>query len=439
MNAPEGNLELTLQADPGAAVAVPRVTIFDARGQVVVPEKPVSFRDRQLRYHWKVSTAGDFFLRLRDLQHGARGGPEFVYQLTVVAARPDFALTTSTDVMNIVQGGSGELEIVAHRYGGFNEAIQLAVSRLPEGTKVEGGEISAGKDRTKLKLTISKKAPSRLQALRITGRAEISGRPVDRAVAATHLGVDEQGVATGPATRPSIQLNVMHTPVFRMFCSEAYLYAHRGSIFPYSMQLERLGGFDGDIVLQIGDRQNRDLDGIEMIEVTVPPGETTTKLPIYLPETMHINVQSQSQLYCQAYASFVDSFGKQQSVLVVSEKRNMLRTLPPVIKLAADTPEISANPGQRVVCRLTLDRTSNFPGPMQLRGRTAHKASRLVLPDVKIAAGQTRINVPLDLPANLAPQIIPVTFRATGPLASDPEVIIVTEATVNIKVVKSEN
>ena len=98
------------------------------------------------------------------------------------------------------------------------------------------------------------------------------------------------------------------------------------------MEIERLNGFDGEITIQIGDRQNRDLDGIEMIETVIPAGRSEFFLPIYLPETMHINVQSQSQLYSQAYALFQDVNGNEQSVLVLSEKRNMLRTLPPVVK-----------------------------------------------------------------------------------------------------------
>ena len=42
-----------------------------------------------------------------------------------------------------------------------------------------------------------------------------------------------------------LQLAVQHKPVFRLYCAEAYQYAHRGTVYPYLMEIERLGGFDG--------------------------------------------------------------------------------------------------------------------------------------------------------------------------------------------------
>jgi hypothetical protein len=38
-------------------------------------------------------------------------------------------------------------------------------------------------------------------------------------------------------------------------------------------------------------------------------------------------------MHVQRYAVFTDRRGKRQSLLVVSEKRNIIRTLPPVVKL----------------------------------------------------------------------------------------------------------
>jgi hypothetical protein len=222
---------------------------------------------------------------------------------------------------------------------------------------------------------------------------------------------------------------VAHKPVFRLFCAEAYLYAHRGSVFPYLMEVERLDGFDGPITLQIGDRQNRDLDGIEMREVVIPPGQSQVRLPIYLPETMHINVQSQSQLYCQGYATFVDKHQRQQSVLVLSEKRNMLRTLPPVVKLKALEDEIVMTPGGALECRFRIERSSNFPGPMQLELLGMSPQADLTVDPITIVAGQTEVSVQF---ANANPEAEPMTlrFRATGTLN---ETTIITEDQVVLR------
>ena len=75
---------------------------------------------------------------------------------------------------------------------------------------------------------------------------------------AKHLGIDSEAVSFASPTLPRLHLTIATKPIFRLFCLEAYQYAHRGSVFPYPMEVERLNGFEGEIMLQIGDRQNRD-------------------------------------------------------------------------------------------------------------------------------------------------------------------------------------
>ena len=140
-----------------------------------------------------------------------------------------------------------------------------------------------------------------------------------------------------------MQLTVVHKPVFKLYCNEAYQYGHRGTIYPYLMEVERLDGFDVPIQLQVADRQIKDLDGIEIIDTTVPPGQTRVMLPLYLPETMHINVQAHSNVYAQGYVEFQDKFGQKQTMLVVSTMRCMVRTLPTIAKLrSADRERLPA-------------------------------------------------------------------------------------------------
>ena len=193
------------------------------------------------------------------------------------------------------------------------------------------------------------------------------------------------------------------------------------------MDVERLEDYDGPIMLQQGDRQNRDLDGVQIHDAVISAGENETIVPIYLPETMHINVQSQTQLYTQGYVQFVDKQGKQQSMLFLSEKRNMLRSLPPIVKLNAVDKTISASPGSTVSCRLSLQRTSNFTGPMTVElfeAPTGFSAEA-----VRVAAQQNDVDLKVRLDGNAAvdDQAL-LRFRATGELYDDRRVI--TEVTV---------
>ena len=96
-------------------------------------------------------------------------------------------------------------------------------------------------------------------------------------------------------------------------------------------------------------------DGADVLVTTLPAGETRFLLPLYLPETMHINVQAHSNIYAQGFATFQDRWGQQQSTCIVSEMRCMVRTLPTVTRLQSVDRELTFAPDGTASCRLHLD------------------------------------------------------------------------------------
>lgn len=409
---------LTCRGFPAGRGALPVVTVVaGSDSKTIARARSVDAADRVCRLNWTPGEDGRVIVRVEDIRAAVQGGSDFIYELTLRAGRPDFQLHAAADVVNGRQGEKTTFDVRAERQGGFDEAIDLQVVGLPEGAKVEGGPIPAGKSTAKLTIAIDGEAAAVSSELKIEGSATVGDRQVTRTVQCRHLGRDADNVGVNAAIHPRLFLTIAHQPVFRLHCSEAYLYAHRGSVFPYPMTMERLNGFEGDILLQIGDRQNRDLDGIEMLPITVTADQTDFFMPIYLPETMHINIQSQSQLYTQAYAQFEDKQGRRQSVLVVSEKRNMLRTLPTVAKLRTLTPRLRAAPGATVECRVELKRTSNFTSPLEVRLEDGADDGFEISPTV-IPAGASEaailVKTPADWPAGSRRQL---TLRGEGPLA----------------------
>jgi hypothetical protein len=426
---------IVCRAVPAGTITLPALLLTDANGKQLKSVLSAESVNRECRLDWTAPQTGVYRLRVRDLQYGIRGGAEFIYRLTLRRATPDFSLRIASDGLNITQGKICKVAITVNRIGGFEEPIDLSIEGLPEGITVEKNQIPAKANTFTLTLNSDlEKTVSADSVLSITGTANIDGKKVGRIVKAGHLEIDSEGIAVGTDCVEQLHLTVQHKPSFRLFCSEAYLYAHRGSVFMYPMEIERLDGFDGEITLQIGDRQNRDLDGIEMFEVTFPPGQSETFLPIYLPETMHINVQSQSQLYSQAFTTFRDTQGKAQSVLVLSEKRNMLRTLPPVVKLQAVDKKLSGNPGDEIACRLQVERTTNFPGGMELKLLDPSATSGFVLETMKIAPGQTEIVVKVRVDREQQSQDpITLRFRATGRMPDGTLVITETKILFRFK------
>ena len=426
-------LSIICRAVPAGAIALPMLLLTDADGKQLKSVLSAESAERECRLDWTAPQTGVYRLRVRDLQYGARGGAEFIYRLTLQTATPDFSLRVASDGLNMTQGKNCKVSIEVNRTGGFEEPIDLRIDGLPEGITVDKTNIPAKANTFTLTLNSDlEKTVSADSVLSIKGIANINGKHVERIAKAGHLGIDSEGVTVGTDSLEQLHLTVQHKPVFRLFCSEAYLYAHRGSVFMYPMEIERLDGFDGEITLQIGDRQNRDLDGIEMFEVTFPPGKSETFLPIYLPETMHINVQSQSQLYAQAHATFLDKQGKEQTVLVLSEKRNMLRTLPPVVKLQAVDKKLSGNPGDEIACRLQLERTTNFPEAMELKLLEPSVDAGFVMEPVKIAPGQTEVDVKVRVEVQQrSHEPITLRFRATGRMANG--TLVITETTIQFR------
>lgn len=422
-------LSIECFSQPGWSAAMPVVAVVDAQGNVVSSVSGVQAIGGTTRMQWQAPSDGEWWLRVRDLQYGIRGGPDFIYRLTVQKAVPDFLLSTKVDVVNVVQGARTEVDVAIERLGGCVEPIELIADGLPEGVTLEGHQIAAGQSSAKLAFVAADESRSCDVTLRIRGKAEISGSIIERPVRATHLGHDPDGVSIESSDVDHLQLTVVHKPVFRLFCNEAYQYAHRGTVYPYLMEVERLNGFDQPIQLQVADRQIKDLDGIEIPETTISPDQSEFRLPLYLPETMHINVQAHSNVYAQGHAAFVDKFGQKQTMLVVSTMRCMIRTLPTVVKLRSLEREVAASTDTALTCSLALDRTPNFRGPMQIQ--LLDPVSGISAETVMIGAEEIRADVAIQIDRSLAQQSsLPLRFRAVGVM--DDDVQVVSEATVTL-------
>ncbi len=409
---------------PETSAALPVVALFDAAGKPLAKASAAEGADRCAEIDWTAPTDGNYRVRLRDLQWGTRGGTEFLYRLSVKPSRPDFTLHLDPDYVNVVQGGKTEVDLSVRREGGFTGAIDLTATGLPEGVRFEPARIAEGLARIKLAIVAKDDVRPADAILHIRGSTTISGKKVERTATTHPVGLTRDA---GDA----LFLTVQHKPVFRLTCNEAYQYAHRGTIYPYAMKVERLGDFTGPITIQLCDRQVQDLDGIEIIETVVPAGETNFKNLVYLPETMHVSVQHHSRPYAQGYAAFTDKWGQKQTLLAVSEKRCMIRTLPTLVRLRALQSEVTARPGEEFTCKFALDHTADFADGIKVdlidtdgfNSPVAHLESggKSVVVTLRVDSGAKRSSERV------------VRFRATGKLVSGETVVTSAEITVKLE------
>src|SRR5262249_33204603 len=100
---------------PDSSAALPVLALFDATGSPLGKASAADADDRVAEFDWTAPADGVYRLRLRDLQHGTRGGPEFIYRLTLRPMRPDFALRVEPDFVTVVQGGKTEVDLFVRR------------------------------------------------------------------------------------------------------------------------------------------------------------------------------------------------------------------------------------------------------------------------------------------------------------------------------------
>ncbi|MGE5191514.1 MAG: hypothetical protein ACM3U2_03365, partial [Deltaproteobacteria bacterium] len=404
---------------PRGSGSLPVISVCDAGGGTLARASTVELLPKPCRLEWRASAEGKYFVHVRDVR---QGGGETPYRLSIRPAQPDFSLTATADFANVVQGARGELELKVDRQDGLTGPIDLAVEGLPEGVRFEPAQVPGGQEAVKLAFVATNEARPGDALLKITASAKAGDETISRVAAAVHLGRDVEGVSLGAPTTDHVQLTVRHKQVFRLFCSEAYQYAHRGTIYPYLMEVERMNGFDGPIQVEIGDRQIMDLDGVEIVNSAFPAGVSQLMLPLYLPETMHINVQPHSNIYAQGYVVFQDKWGQRQSMLQVSEMRCMIRPLPTVARLRAREKSIVLRAGQSQACTLQLDRTTNFTGPMRVE--LVEAPAGIHAEPVVISAGQSAAIATITADPGLTlPAGAHLRLRGTGDMPRDVKVV----------------
>ncbi len=403
---------------PGSG-SLPAISLCDSEGRPLAQASTVELAPKPCRLEWRASADGKHLLHVRDVR---QGGGETPYRLSLRPLRPDFSLTASADFANVVQGARGELELKVDRQGSLSGLVDLSFDGLPEGVRAEPLQIPKDQDSIKVALIAADDTRPGDVLLKISGTARSGEEALTRQAVALHLGRDVEGVSLGSPTVDHVQLTVRHKQVFRLFCSEAYQYAHRGTIYPYQMEVERMNGFDGPISLEISDRQIMDLDGVKVIDSVIPAGVSQLMLPLHLPENMHINVQPHSNIYAQGYAVFQDQWGQRQSMLQVSEMRCMIRPLPTVARLRAQEKSICVRPGKSQTCTLHLDRTTNFAGAMSVE--QVESISGVCVTPVLIPPGQSAAVVTINVAAEIMlPPQTQLKLRGVGELPEGGKVV----------------
>ncbi|MEX2287638.1 MAG: hypothetical protein WD648_11155 [Planctomycetaceae bacterium] len=396
----------------------PLLVIYGPDGKEVARnDDAASTRDSGLSF--KVPADGAYQVAVSALSGGARGVP-CIYRLAVAKPRPDFSISCPDRTSLLVGTKVGELPVTATRIGGFDGPIALAVSGLPDGVTTSG-ELLIPPDKTELKipLTSAADAPAVAALVKIVAKAKVGDVELTR----------EAGPLLFASTmKPRAKV----TPVDK----DGGRTVHRGTTFPAPVIVERLEGFDGDVVLEMTSQQSRHRQGIRGPEITMPPGVTRAEYPCFMPEWLETS--RTSRMILNAVTKVPDARGNMRYLVNLMDGRITMSMEGALLKLSYNATELRVRPGEAFEIPLTISRSAKLPDLVRVELRLDAElegilhAEPLVVP---AASDQAILRVQSADDQRLAGEI-ELTIRATAMERGNLPVISETAATVEFVTAK---
>jgi len=161
------------------------LTLYDGKRNQVAenddwndPLEAILAHNADSRILYTFPAAGDYYLRLRDIQ--GKGGEEYAYRLVLDAPHPDFTLRIAPDNPRMGVGDTAAITVAAVRHDEFAGEIKLAVENLPLGYTASEALIAAGQNEGRLTITAPAGAAPGVLSPVITGMAAIGKDTVMR-------------------------------------------------------------------------------------------------------------------------------------------------------------------------------------------------------------------------------------------------------------------
>jgi hypothetical protein len=151
---------------------------------------------------------------------------------------------------------------------------------------------------------------------------------------------------------------------------------HRGSTFPADLLIERLDGFQGELILQQAATQSYQVQGISGSDVKVPPGATKAIFPCYMPEWLETTRTSRMGVI--VIGQVADPKGK---VRWAAHEINGFITMSmegALLKVSADEPEMVVAAGRPIDVRLKVSRLIKLAEPVKLELKMPTELTGLV-------------------------------------------------------------
>jgi hypothetical protein len=378
---------------------------------------------------------------------GKSGSRAAIYRLVVRQPARDFALQLATPRVSVHLGGKFDLAVQAIRTGGFKGPITLTVKGLPLGVTVPANlVISADKDAIVIPLQAAKDAGTAAGLVTIEGTADLSpvtpglfsrtGAPKPAGPAVTRTAMARTTVNRAPRSPDENQLAAILVastlkPLFkgRPVDQDTGRKVYRGTTFPADVLVERLDGFNGEIVLRMAATQSYQVQGITGGEVVVPPGVTKAIYPCFVPEWLETT--RTSRLGMIAVAKVADPKGRIRYQVNDITGFITMTMEGALLKVSAEDSDRTLPAGQPFDMHLKVLRLAKLAEPVRLELRLpAELTNQLKAEPIVVAVGKENAVLRITSAPGLR-GLHTITVRATA--LQDGKYLAVSEAVVTVE------
>jgi hypothetical protein len=360
------------------------------------------------------------------------GSRAAVYRLVVRRPAEDFALTVPAQRLALHIGQKVTLTVKAARSGGFAGPIALAVEGLPPDVRTPPNlVIPADKSELAVVLEASAEAPAAAALVRVAGTARIGDRTVTRPARATTTGnlaprAPEENETATLIVATTLKPRCKGEPVDK----DTGRKVPRGSTFPAEVTLQRLDGYQGEVVLKMAAQQSYQVQGITGRDVVVPPGVSRTVYPCFMPEWLETSRTSRMAMI--AVARVADPRGNVRHCVAGIDGMVTMTMEGALLKVSHYGHERVAQPGRPFTVRVKVARSARLPEPVRLELRPPEELVGVMKAEpVVVQPGQNEVDFVIttaDDPRVLGEKTL--TIRGTAWQKSDLPVVSETAVTV---------
>lgn len=283
---------------------------------------------------------GNYRLVISD-RSGQSGNRAACYRLTIEPVREDFSLTLP-DFLSVPIGATAKLPIAVTRRGGFKGPVSLAFEGLPRGLTIPADlVIPAEKANLDVEFTCTADAAASAGLVRLNSSATLNGSNVTLA---------GKKLVIAAIMKPRIKI----TPEGLDDVSKV----HRGSTHLFPLQIERLEGFTGEIILEMTAKQQRHRQGLAGDEFVIAPDVKRVEYPIFVPEWMETT--KTSRMILNGAVRVTDPQGNLRTLLQRMELRLGILPEGALMKLSRLKAEYHTTAGSELTIPLTIATVPEF-------------------------------------------------------------------------------